>query len=121
MMAGTKGQGENSNESGIISGHAYSVLSAHKVSAQGTEWRLLKLRNPWGHDEWKGIWSDTSEIWTPELREELGCSVEDDGCFFIPFEDYLKNYDTTAISIETNSEKYQHTNIVHNFESVEKM
>lgn len=34
--------------------------------------RLVCCRNPWGHFEWKGPWSDSSEEWTehPEVAEE---------------------------------------------------
>jgi calpain-15 len=31
--------------------------------------KLLKLRNPWGKEEWLGDWSDKSKLWTPALKE----------------------------------------------------
>ena len=46
---------------GLVSGHAYSLLAAKELS-NGV--RLVKLRNPWGRFEWKGAWSDNSELWT---------------------------------------------------------
>jgi len=68
LFASSLGHGEDENESGLISGHAYSVMSIHEVQGNGELVRLLKLRNPWGRVEWNGIWSDNSDMWTPELR-----------------------------------------------------
>lgn len=52
MMAASHGQGENKNADGVISGHAYSMISIHEFTHQGKEVKLLKLRNPWGSGEW---------------------------------------------------------------------
>lgn len=83
MMAASHGQGEERSADGVISGHAYSLISIYEFLHRGQEVRLLKLRNPWGRGEWAGAWSDSDEVWTPQLREELGCVEADDGVFFI--------------------------------------
>ena len=44
--------------SGLIPGHAYTLLSAHEANGV----RLLRLRNPWGDHEWTGDWSDKSPL-----------------------------------------------------------
>jgi len=49
---------------GLVSDHAYSVVSVHEVQGE----KLLKLHNPWGHQEWLGDWSDHSDKWTPQLK-----------------------------------------------------
>ena len=48
MMAASHGQGENRNDEGVISGHAYSMISIHGVNHKGKQIQLVKLRNPWG-------------------------------------------------------------------------
>ena len=50
---------------GLISDHAYAVISLHVVETDIGEVKLIKMRNPWGHKEWMGDWSDTSDLWTP--------------------------------------------------------
>lgn len=76
IICASSGKGELNkqryDEMGLISEHAYSVIQTHIIKKDGENVRLLKLRNPWGHKEWLGKWSDTSEHWTEELRKELG-------------------------------------------------
>jgi len=50
---------------GLISDHAYAVISLHVVETDLGEVKLIKMWNPWGHKEWMGDWSDTSDLWTP--------------------------------------------------------
>lgn len=68
---------------GLISDHAYAVISLHEVDTDLGIVQLIKMRNPWGHKEWMGDWSDSSDLWTPQLRKQLNMKVEDDGVFFI--------------------------------------
>lgn len=89
MMAASHGQGENRGDEGVISGHAYSLISIHEFQFEGKETKLLKLRNPWGTGEWTGDWSDKSELWTPALKKKVGFTDVDDGVFFIELDDYL--------------------------------
>ena len=84
-----QGCGRDSNaRSGIVSSHAYSIMDA--VEKKGH--RLLKVRNPWGTDEWRGAWSDGSEQWTPEWMHELNHKFGDDGMFWISYEDLLDKF-----------------------------
>ena len=91
----SKGKGEEKNENGIITGHGYSMLGLVTLS-NGVE--LLKLRNPWGKGEWLGAWSDKSELWTDEFKREAGWVDEDDGVFFITYEDFKQNFEAFTIA-----------------------
>lgn len=60
--------------------------------------RLVQLRNPWGYGEWTGKWSDNSQMWTQQLREQLGgVHVSDDGTFFMPFNDFKAYFPSTTV------------------------
>ena len=65
---------------GLVAGHAYSVIQAREVTeggilglVGGTQYRLLQVRNPWGSFEWKGAWSDKSEMWEkcPGIKKQV--------------------------------------------------
>jgi len=58
--------------------------------------RLVKVRNPHGTAVWQGDWCPTSPLWTPETLERLG-EIDDEGEFFIPYDDYLEQFSQTTI------------------------
>ncbi|PGH14291.1 hypothetical protein AJ79_03113 [Helicocarpus griseus UAMH5409] len=80
---------DSKERSGIHECHAYSVMDAKEINGQ----RLLRLRNPWGHKEWSGPWSDGSEQWTAEWINLLQHKFGNDGLFWISYEDFLQKYD----------------------------
>jgi len=101
-----------------VTGHAFTLLGVHSFLDDDYDWvRLVKLRNPWAHKEWSGDWSDSSDKWTDELREKLGVKEEDDGIFFMPYEDYLECYRATNICCSPNPKKYSHSAEMHPFVS----
>jgi len=51
---------------GLVGGHAYTLVAVKQTSGDD---KLVKLRNPWGHMEWTGDWSDQSSKWTTELKK----------------------------------------------------
>lgn len=88
---------------GLVKGHAYAVTDVRKVRlGQGLlaffkseKLDMIRMRNPWGEKEWNGAWSDSSEEWqkvSKSEREKLGVTVEDDGEFWMTFEDFCKYY-----------------------------
>lgn len=55
--------------------------------------KLIKLRNPWGSEDYFGPWSDKSTLWTDDLKRQVGgVKVNDkDGIFFLEF-NYMFRY-----------------------------
>lgn len=97
MGAGTRdGSDKDIDAEGIVFGHAYSLLDVKKGLQTTTgSVDLLQLRNPWGNDkEWKGDWSDNSSLWeeNPDLKAECGWVKQDDGIFWMTWEDFQQEY-----------------------------
>ncbi|ETO36307.1 hypothetical protein RFI_00758 [Reticulomyxa filosa] len=94
-------------EAGLMVDHSYTILDAK----QGLDpvVRLLCMRNPWGHGEWKGDWSDFSPLWTQVIlsfflslqtkaKEVFKPSLNpDDGAFWISWEDFLDYFSSITV------------------------
>lgn len=63
---------EEKSNLGLVSGHAYTILDVRNIlDINGNPQRLLKVRNPWGKFEWKGAFSDTSQLWSQDNIRDL--------------------------------------------------
>lgn len=71
----------------------------------------MQVRNPWGSFEWKGDWSDKSEMWTEELREQCQVSIENDGKFWMPWANFPNHFAT--VQIIKYMDDFQLSNISH--------
>lgn len=79
----------------LYGGHAYTMLGTVKLS-NGV--RLMKIRNPWGSEVYRGAWHDKDPAWTPAFKKEANLVVANDGVFHIPVEQYVKTFDTLTIA-----------------------
>ncbi|XP_027971846.1 calpain-5 isoform X1 [Eumetopias jubatus] len=88
---------------GLVKGHAYAITDVRKVRLghgllaffKSEKLDMIRLRNPWGEREWNGPWSDTSEEWqkvSKSEREKMGVTVQDDGEFWMTFEDVCRYF-----------------------------
>ena len=94
---------------GLICDHIYTLLGAFTLKKKAGYWsncttynatggdsvRLVHLRNPHGKNEWNGDWCDSSSEWhyvNKAAKEKLGHKDEDDGTFFMKFEDFENHF-----------------------------
>ena len=71
MTCGTAGEGDDSkqNKVGLAKSHAYTVLGVVEVTdSRGQKTRLVKMRNPWGKETYKGPWCDSCHEWSAETE-----------------------------------------------------
>jgi len=89
---------------GLISLHAYTLIGCATIKVNGNDIKLVKIRNPWGHTEWKGKWGDNSDAWTDDAKKQVNLKEGNDGEFWMSLEDYHKHYSSLAVcSIMPNS------------------
>ncbi|XP_078100428.1 calpain-2 catalytic subunit-like isoform X2 [Sander vitreus] len=83
----------------LVKGHAYSVTGAEEVHFQGKPVQLVCIRNPWGHLEWTGPWSDGSIEWNHISKDEKSKlnHVADDGEFWMSYSDFIKQFSRLEI------------------------
>jgi len=102
MGASCSGGVEDQLDTGLVTGHAYSMLTCKEVNADGQTFKMICLRNPWGNDkEWNGAFSDTWDGWGeyPGLASKLGVSGKAaDGKFWMCWEDFLANWDAVSVA-----------------------
>jgi hypothetical protein len=115
--------GEADIGNGLQGSHAYTVQRVVDYSPNSDEEnvKLIQLRNPWGATEWEGAWSDNSPEMTQKARYDLDCLARDDGSFWMPFAEYVKNFISVDASLPTIYEggEYQRHTIILDFNNEE--
>ena len=95
MACGTKNNEPNVERAGLIPGHAYSIVYPHRWKERNIY--LIKLRNPWGKNEWRGNWSDNSRNWTEENIKYFQYKKSNDGTLWVDLQEFLYYFDNTYI------------------------
>jgi hypothetical protein len=92
-------------DSGLIFGATYVILDVRDVNNH----KLLQLRNPPGdHGEWQGDWGDGSDCWTRYMKRKLDYSDdEDDGCFWMSYDDFCQSFRTLFVGYHYDPDKWQ--------------
>merc|ERR1719414_210769 len=110
IKASTSEEIEERTDLGLVKGHAYGITAVKKIPLGESNLKtlfkgreklaLIRLQNPWGQKEWSGPFSDTSPEWaniSEKQREKLGLTFNDDGEFWMPFDDFLTHFSELSI------------------------
>lgn len=96
---------------GLQDGHVYSVLDAVKLTdADGQNHDLLKMRNPWSSEGYKGPWGDQDPRWTPAMMAKYGMTKANDGVFFMPATTLKKAFDYLTVGMYQDWKTFTYSN-----------
>lgn len=90
----------NHLDQGIYTGHSYAIVTIADVQgADGNHYKLIKLRNPWINEIWRGNWSDESPLWTADIKRKLKYHPERTGMnqFWMSLRDFFTYFTSMNI------------------------
>ena len=105
---------QDEERSGLVSSHAYALLDMRKINGL----KLIMLKNPWSHLEWKGNFSDfDSRNWTPELVTALNYDPKlqvdvDNGVFWIDYNSLCHHFENFYLNWSPSL--FSYTSCIHN-------
>lgn len=99
-VAGSHGSSDSQlSANGVVLNHAYNVFGMQDIiKDNGQTVTLLKLRNPWGAEEYLGPWSDSSNLWTDYTMSQVDYVDSNNGEFFIDLDTFVTEFGTYDIS-----------------------
>ena len=86
---------------GMISGHAYGVIGAVKLTGGAHDGQMMiKTRNPWGRNVYDGPWSEKATEWTADYRKQAGdySATDNIGEIWLPIETWSNDYATITVN-----------------------
>jgi len=105
---------EDEERTGLVSSHAYALLDMRKIQGH----KLIMLKNPWSHVEWKGNFSDfDTRNWTPELIKALNYDPQlqvdvDNGVFWIDYNSLCQFFENFYLNWSPSL--FSYTSCIHN-------
>ena len=101
MQTSTRGSNHfTQHDNGLAKGHAYTVIGVTEaVPGQ----RLVKVRNPWGVEQYTGPWCDDCDEWndvSQDVKDTLSFTSANDGVFYMTVEDYHAGFEETNINYD---------------------
>ena len=110
VCSSNAGSDSHKSQSGVVQGHAYTLLNAIVLNHNKKQFRLIQLRNPWGKCEYTGQWSDSDPNWnsvSPAQKKRIGFKLDkDDGIFFMPFDAFWDEFRAITIAEINDNASY---------------
>ena len=99
----------------FMGGHEYAVLQLIELPDKlrkkptGKPLQLIKVRNPHGIDYYSGPYSDHSDLWTKELLEAAGHTIDpEDGIFYLEFKDAINSVDYVQANLNNKNMEFDY-------------
>ena len=101
-------------QTGVLSGHAYGIIDVFELKDPDMKkerkcHRILRIRNPWGKQEWNMKWSDDSDEmekykhlvdkYVAGLPEDERFEPGEDGSFLMCYSDWRSVFNSLFISV----------------------
>ena len=104
VTAGTQaGADTDTDKWGMVLGHAYTVAGFKQLSNGD---KLIKARNPWGRDSYRGDYGSDSKLWTKQLVREVPDAKDDeDGYVYMPVKQFKVSFATIDANYNTERMK----------------
>ena len=78
---------------GIVINHAYTILDIKEFE----EIKLIRMRNPWGSNDFVGKWNQNSDFWSHSLKKQLDFKPEENGMFYMSYEEFLQSFESVNV------------------------
>lgn len=104
---------------GLVRGHAYTIVFPFltQIDVYDKPRRLLKVRNPWGEQEWLGGGSDKDKTFWNKVssidKKRLGFNQSNDGIFFMFWEDFLDYFIIVNICKVDDKANYYYEELIY--------
>ena len=63
--------------------------------------------------EYRGLWNDKDNRWTPEIKAQVPYANEDDGVFFVEDKDFVKAFEAFTISYYSKDKHSSHYEVLN--------
>jgi len=64
---------------------------------ESDSYRIIKIKDHYGSFTWNGRFSEGSEHWTKEVKEEVGHYAGEKNCFYMEIKEFIKHFDYVTV------------------------